>query len=101
MTKPGRHRRSPGTRHGSRAAIPAGDGDVRAGTSDEAALVSQAQAGDHTAFEPLVHRHSPRLRGVLSRITRDAEITQDALQEALLRAWQNIDSFQGRSSLFT
>jgi RNA polymerase sigma-70 factor (ECF subfamily) len=106
MTKPGRHRRLAfGTRNGSRpadhAAIPARDGGARAGTSDEAALVSRAQAGDHTAFEQLVRRHSPRLRGVLFRITRDAEITQDALQEALLRAWQNIDSFQGRSSLFT
>jgi RNA polymerase sigma-70 factor (ECF subfamily) len=102
MTNPRRQRRlALGTRHASRAdraPIPGRDGDARA---DEPALVAQAQAGDHTAFEALVHRHSPRLRGVLFRITRDAEITQDALQEALLRAWQNIESFQGRSSFFT
>lgn len=68
---------------------------------DEDALVASAQSGDQRAFAQLVQRYSPRLRGVLFRITRDPETTHDALQDALLRAWQNIDRFQGRSSFFT
>jgi RNA polymerase sigma-70 factor (ECF subfamily) len=68
---------------------------------DEAALVAMAQAGDEDAFGQLVRRYSPRLRGVLARITRDPEVAHDALQEALVRAWQNIDRFQGRSSFST
>ncbi len=38
---------------------------------------------------------------MLFRITRDPETAHDALQDALLRAWQNIDRFQSRSSFFT
>jgi len=68
---------------------------------DEAALVASAQAGDERAFEKLVGFYCPRLRRVLLRITRDREVADDALQEALIRAWQNIDRFQGRSSFFT
>ncbi len=60
-----------------------------------------AQAGDERAFEELVALYRPRLWRVLLRITRDREVADDALQEALIRAWQNIDRFQGRSSFFT
>jgi len=67
----------------------------------DAALVALAQAGDERAFEQLVQRYDTRLRRVLLRITRDGEVANDALQEALIRAWQNIDRFQGRSSFFT
>jgi RNA polymerase sigma-70 factor (ECF subfamily) len=70
-------------------------------TGDEAALVALAQAGDEDAFEQLVSRYSPRLSNVLVRITREPEGAQDALQDALLRAWQNIGRFQARSSFFT
>lgn len=63
--------------------------------------MARAQAGENGAFEELARRYSPRLRGVLVRITREPEAAQDALQEALLRAWQNIDHFQARSSFFT
>lgn len=106
MTEPGRRRRlslpsRPATLpDGARAAArkPAGR---RSGTSAEEALVARAQAGDDRAFEELVHHYSPRLRGVLFRITHDPEAAHDALQDALLRAWQNIDRFQARSSFFT
>jgi RNA polymerase sigma-70 factor (ECF subfamily) len=71
------------------------------GTGDESALVAMAQAGDQAAFEDLVRRYSPRLRAVLFRIIREPEAARDAAQDALLRAWQNIDRFQARSSFFT
>jgi RNA polymerase sigma-70 factor (ECF subfamily) len=60
-----------------------------------------AQGGDQAAFEDLVRPYSPRLRAVLIRIMRDPEAAQDATQDALLRAWQNIGRFQARSSFFT
>lgn len=76
--------------------------DLSGGARDRgAALVALAQAGDERAFEELVGLYCPRLRRVLLRITRDGEVADDALQEALIRAWQNIDRFQGRSSFFT
>lgn len=68
---------------------------------DEQALLAAARAGDERAFERLAERHVARLRRVLLRITRNAETAEDAVQEALLRAWQNVSRFQGHSSFFT
>lgn len=63
--------------------------------------MAAAQAGDEAAFEALAVRYSPRLQRVLFRVTQDPELAQDALQDALIRAWKNIARFQGRSSFFT
>lgn len=67
----------------------------------EDALVARAQAGDSVAFNELAERYSTRLRRVLYRITRDCEAAYDAVQEALLRAWQNIGRFESRSRFYT
>lgn len=69
--------------------------------AEEAALVAAAQAGDNEAFGKLARRHCLRLERVLVRITRDPEAAHDALQDTLIRAWQNIGRFEGRSSFFT
>jgi hypothetical protein len=50
-------------------------------------LVLRAQSGDAAAFGVLAERHSPRLRRVLYRITRDCDAAYDEVQEALARAW--------------
>jgi len=64
-------------------------------------LVSRAQAGDGRAFDELADRYSTRLRRLLYRITRDCDAAYDAVQEALVRAWQNIGRFEGRSRFST
>ena len=68
--------------------------------SSEEALIARSKQGDVSAFEELVRWHSERLYAVLVRFTggRGAD---DALQEALLRAWRSIGRFEGRSSFFT
>lgn len=63
--------------------------------------MARAQVGDADAFQALVQGYSPRLLSVLFRITRDRDAAQDVLQDAFLRAWQNLDRFQARSSFFT
>lgn len=68
--------------------------------SDES-LVARAQAGDNEAFDQLASRHSTRLRRTLYRITRDCDAAYDAVQEALMRAWQGIGRFEGRSRFST
>jgi RNA polymerase sigma-70 factor, ECF subfamily len=69
--------------------------------ASEEALVERTQAGDQRAFDELAGRYSTRLRRVLYRITRDCDAAFDAVQEALLRAWQNIHRFEGRSRFYT
>jgi RNA polymerase sigma-70 factor (ECF subfamily) len=67
----------------------------------ERKLVASAQAGDRVAFEQLVQRDRARLLRVLVRITRSPETAEDALQDALVRAWRSLPRFNGQSSFFT
>lgn len=53
-------------------------------------LVERAIAGDHDAFSDLVRTAYPRLHGVARLILRDPERAQDAVQEALVRAWRHV-----------
>lgn len=67
----------------------------------EPELVAAAQKGDETAFATLAERYSSRIHRILVRITADDDTAQDALQDALLRAWKSIDRFEGRSGFST
>jgi len=67
----------------------------------DAGLVSQAQAGDLEAFEGLVRRHSQLIYRTLVAILGDPVEAQDAMQEALLSAFQHIGAFEGRSKIST
>lgn len=64
-------------------------------------LVLAAQRGDEAAFAALATRYSARVERILRRVTADDAAAEDALQETLLRAWNKIGSFQGRSGFFT
>jgi RNA polymerase sigma-70 factor, ECF subfamily len=64
-------------------------------------LVSAAMAGDVTAFTDLCRLHSPRLFGTIRQITRNHEDTEDALQDALMRAFVHLKSFDGRAQFAT
>jgi RNA polymerase sigma-70 factor (ECF subfamily) len=68
---------------------------------DEQRLLRRARGGDQDAFNELAGRYSTRLRRTLYRITRDCDAAYDAVQEALVRAWQSIDRFEGRSRFYT
>jgi len=71
------------------------------GVEDEDRLIARAKEGDAEAFGALADRYSTRLRRTLYRITRDCDAAFDAVQEALMRAWQGIGRFQGRSRFYT
>lgn len=74
---------------------------VSESAGDDERLVALAQDGDRAAFDALVRRHTGPLHSILNSITRDREATDDALQDALVRAWLNIGRFEGRSQFST
>jgi RNA polymerase sigma-70 factor (ECF subfamily) len=64
-------------------------------------LIEAARQGDDTAFQKLVADHRPSLRAHCYRFLGSRADADDALQEALVAAWQGMGRFEGRSALRT
>src|ERR671937_68848 len=79
---------SPGTKTTSRAAPAA-----------EAQLLAAARTGDQDAFGRLAESYRRELLAHCYRMLGSHADAEDALQEALLRAWRGLPRFEGRSSL--
>jgi RNA polymerase sigma-70 factor (ECF subfamily) len=65
----------------------------------EEALLAAAQDGSEDAFGSLVGSYQGELKAHCYRMLGSAQDSEDALQEALLRAWKSLGRFEGRSSL--
>jgi RNA polymerase sigma-70 factor (ECF subfamily) len=70
-------------------------------TSHEQELLDTARAGDEDSFGRLVEPHRPQLHAHCYRMLGSVHDAEDALQDALLRAWRGLGRFEGRSSLRT
>jgi RNA polymerase sigma-70 factor (TIGR02960 family) len=64
-------------------------------------LVSRARAGDGDAFRELTEPHRRELQVYCYRMLGSFQDAEDALQDALLAAWQGLGGFEGRASLRT
>ena len=64
-------------------------------------LLAAAAAGDETAFGELIDPHRAELCAHCYRMLGSLHDAEDALQEALLRAWRGLPGFEGRSSVRT
>src|SRR5437868_1089691 len=69
--------------------------------SDEMALVNAAKAGDVTAFEELVRRYDRNVFRIAQHITQNREDAEDVVQDAFLKAYSNLEQFQGQSKFYT
>ena len=67
--------------------------------ADEMALAKQASDGDERAFGELVAGYRGELRAHCYRMLGSVHDAEDALQDALLRAWRGLPGFEGRSSV--
>jgi RNA polymerase sigma-70 factor, ECF subfamily len=67
----------------------------------DAELVSSVLSGNVTAFATIMSRNNRRLYRVARAILRNDADTEDALQEAYLRAFTKLAGFNGRASLTT
>jgi len=61
------------------------------------ALVERARARDGVAFEELIARHEDKLSRLTTRFFSTDMDRQEVLQSALLSAWRNLPTFEGRS----
>ena len=64
-------------------------------------LVGQVLAGDSRAFGEIVQRHEDRLYNTIYRLVSSAEDARDLLQDTFVKAYENLETFRGGSSLYT
>ena len=68
---------------------------------EDRALIAKAQAGDKVAFRQLVERHQRRAFTIAMALVRDENDARELVQDAFLRVFKNLNTFQGGSSFFT
>ena len=59
--------------------------------------IARAQDGDRQAFGELVYRYREGVINVVYRMCGDANLADDAAQEAFIRAWQHLPRYRPRS----
>jgi RNA polymerase sigma-70 factor (ECF subfamily) len=64
-------------------------------------LVRRARRGDGDAFARLVERHERRLFTLAARVLGSRSDAEDAVQEALVRAWRSLPRFREGSRFST
>ena len=70
-------------------------------TEDENALLVLARDGNERAYEALVECHRAELHAHCYRMLASVHDADDAVQDALVRAWRGLANFEARSSVRT
>jgi RNA polymerase sigma-70 factor (ECF subfamily) len=74
---------------------------VKDAATDELALVQAAKRGEVAAFEELVKRYDRNIFRIAHHITQNREDAEDVVQDAFLKAYENLEQFQGNSKFYT
>jgi RNA polymerase sigma-70 factor (ECF subfamily) len=64
-------------------------------------LVARARKRDKAAFGLLVGRHERRAYAVALAMLRNPDDARDVTQEAFLKAWRSLDTFEGQAAFST
>src|SRR5260370_35101745 len=64
-------------------------------------LVNRAREGDVQAFEQLVKQYDRQVFRIAQHITQNREDAEDVVQDAFLKAYQNLAKFQENSKFYT
>jgi RNA polymerase sigma-70 factor, ECF subfamily len=75
------------------------DGSPAQPTVEQQELLESARSGSEEAYRRLVEPHRAELHAHCYRMLGSTQDAEDALQEALVRAWKGLPKFEGRSSL--
>ena len=69
---------------------------------NEAARVAALRTGSKVAFAQLYDDYAPALFGVLKKMVRDEALAEDLLQDAFVKIWRNIQTYDAsKGRLFT
>tara|TARA_R110002049_G_scaffold2750_4_gene21899 strand:- start:40162 stop:40839 length:678 start_codon:yes stop_codon:yes gene_type:complete len=68
---------------------------------DESQLIDRALQGDRAAFAELVETNQDRLFASMLQVTGSPDEAEEVVQEAFIRAFVKLDSFQQNSQFFT
>jgi RNA polymerase sigma-70 factor (ECF subfamily) len=69
--------------------------------ANENALLAEARVGNAEAFGTLVNQYYPNIYRLALQITGNREDAEDALQDAVLKAYVNLGQFRGNSRFYT
>jgi RNA polymerase sigma-70 factor (ECF subfamily) len=69
--------------------------------SNDSDLVAETLAGQQLSFQLLVERHQGRLFSVVRNYTRNPVEVEDIVQDAFLKAFKRLESFQHQASFST
>jgi RNA polymerase sigma-70 factor (ECF subfamily) len=72
-----------------------------AGVGDEPQLIDRALQGDRAAFTQLVEINQDRLFASMLQVTGSPDEAEEVVQEAFIRAFIKLDTFQRNSQFFT
>lgn len=64
-------------------------------TDDEMSWVRKSQNGDHAAFEALIRAYQQMIHSLSFRMTGSNADANDLVQETFVRAYQQLDTYQG------
>jgi RNA polymerase sigma-70 factor (ECF subfamily) len=88
-------------RSGARQAQSIRSTDPSGASRSDHELLVLARQGQTEAFGELHERYSRRLLITASKVVRNQEDCEDAVQDTFVKAFSHLDSFAGRSSFYT
>jgi RNA polymerase sigma-70 factor (ECF subfamily) len=69
-----------------------------ADTQADAQDVARAASGDQAAMARLYRRHARRIQAVAFRLTRDAALSEDVVQDAFIKLWRKAETFDAEKA---
>ena len=63
--------------------------------------MTRVVGGDASAFAAIIERYGDRLYNTVYRLVGSADDARDLLQDTLIKAYENLGTFRGGSSLYT
>lgn len=68
---------------------------------EDDSLVSEAKGGSEAAFRRLVEKYQRKIYGMALGMVKDPDEAKDVTQDAFLKAYKALASFQGQSAFYT